>query len=223
MQIRYFVTGALAIMLSTPVWGATFQCWTNSDGVRECGSVIPPEYVKQEHEVRGADGQVVKTVEAEKSPEERQAIMEQQRREDEERERKKRQEEADKRLLDAYPTESDIDLAREGKLASVDAAIHVAKNQVAFFQRGYDEARKNLERQPEGKTREELLKHIENLQEQIDKFNGIIAEKEQEKKAIRQEHDEYLKRHREIKARIEAIQNQRLRRQQPASPPPEEY
>ena len=29
---------------------ARFKCWTNSDGVKECGQNVPPEYAQQGHE-----------------------------------------------------------------------------------------------------------------------------------------------------------------------------
>ena len=37
--------------LLTPITThARFKCWTNSDGVRECGENVPPEYAQQGHE-----------------------------------------------------------------------------------------------------------------------------------------------------------------------------
>ena len=41
------VVAALLMTLSTPSH-AGFQCWTNSEGVRECGNVVPPEYSQKE-------------------------------------------------------------------------------------------------------------------------------------------------------------------------------
>src|SRR3990172_1708840 len=45
-------------------------CWTNSDGVKECGDKLPPEYAQEGHEVLNKSGRVVKETERVKTEEE---------------------------------------------------------------------------------------------------------------------------------------------------------
>ena len=39
---------ATLFLLTAPVQAA-IKCWTNKDGVRECGNVVPPEYSQESH------------------------------------------------------------------------------------------------------------------------------------------------------------------------------
>ena len=41
---------AVALLALPPMAGAGIKCWTNNDGVRECGNAVPPEYAQQGHE-----------------------------------------------------------------------------------------------------------------------------------------------------------------------------
>jgi hypothetical protein len=188
---------------------ATIKCWTNEYGIRECGTVMPPEYAAQEHEIHSSQGtMLIDRVEAQKSPEE---IAELQRLEAEEKARKdaeKRRLDEGKALLDAYPTESDIELAREGKLASISAAIDVANNQIEFFKKSLVEA-ENIHKINPSK---DVQKHIENLKEQIGKFEGIIVSEEQKKIQTNQEFEVILKKYREYGEFLEKS------RSEPASP-----
>jgi hypothetical protein len=219
MPAKYIYLSLAVLLASQPfplAANGVIQCWINDDGVRECGSVIPPKYVKREHEVLDTQGNLIREVGAEKSIEERRAIMEQQRREEEERIQREQQAKEDKALLDAYPSERDIIFARDSKKASVQAALEVAQNQVNFFKKTLEEAQHAHERT----ENPALLKHIENLKQQIAKFDNIILEKEQEKEDIHNQYQYYLERYRDIKTRMDTELEMRLRRvQQPTDEP----
>ena len=48
----------------------TFKCWTNDEGIRECGNSIPPKYVKQRIEFhRAKSGTLSNVKEASKTEE----------------------------------------------------------------------------------------------------------------------------------------------------------
>ncbi|MGW8227457.1 MAG: hypothetical protein ACWGOW_01080, partial [Gammaproteobacteria bacterium] len=66
--------GPLVCMLSLLLWptatmAGSIKCWTNKDGVRECGAVVPPEYSQQRVEVMNERGIVVDVKEAAKTKE----------------------------------------------------------------------------------------------------------------------------------------------------------
>lgn len=194
--ICIFSTLLWASLLSV-VHAAGFHCWTNEDDVKECGSVIPPQYVKKEHVLRDDEGRVIKKVDAEKSPEERRAIIRKQHEEEEALRRAEEQEKTDQALLDAYPTAGDILVACNGKAASVNAAILVTKNQLEFYRRTLVEAENAL---AHNKT-PALVKHVNGLQRQIADAEKIILTKEQEKVNIATQHQKFIDRYIEVKRR----------------------
>ena len=49
---------------------AAIKCWTNKEGVRECGNAVPPEYAQQAHEEKSTSGMTIKRTERSKTPEE---------------------------------------------------------------------------------------------------------------------------------------------------------
>jgi len=209
----YLLTASLALACSTVCFaadapggaGVTIKCWVNESGVKECGSVVPPEYASQGHKVLNLQGDVMQQVGREKSPEERnQLLAEEQRKLKEERLRTE-QEAQDKKLLDLYPSESDILIARDGKLASVDAAIRVAQDQLDFYRRSLEEAEKTIARDDIKKSKDEyerLNRHTTNLKQQITRFEKMVVTKNQEQEDIKQEYQGYLLRYQEIKRRL---------------------
>ena len=44
------------LLLSATAAQAKFKCWTNNEGVKECGNAVPPEYAQQGHEVMNKHG-----------------------------------------------------------------------------------------------------------------------------------------------------------------------
>lgn len=181
----------------------TIKCWINESGVKECGSAVPPQYASQGHQEINAKGEVVKQVGHEKSAEERKALVEQEQKALEAQKQAKEQEAQDRKLLDLYPFESDIEAAKNGKLASIEASVDVTKKQLEFYRLSLKEAEKTASL-PDLKQeeRQKLEAHIATLKEQINKFEETIAEKRKESEAAVKEYEGYLQRYREIKRRV---------------------
>ena len=51
--IIYFV---LSTLILTSNVNARMKCWKNSDGVKECGDKVPPEYTQQGYQELGKGG-----------------------------------------------------------------------------------------------------------------------------------------------------------------------
>jgi len=49
-----------AALLPLPA-SAGIKCWTNDDGVRECGNTVPPEYAQKSHRELTGEGITVST------------------------------------------------------------------------------------------------------------------------------------------------------------------
>lgn len=230
-QTKYLTAPFLLVSLTlsafSPISHAEFKCWTNDEHVRECGSVIPPKYAKKGYKVLNKQGDEVGQQEAQKSDEELRALREKELREEAEQEAIKKREEEDRALFDAYPTESDILLAKKGKLASVEASIKVAQRQIDFFQTSLDDLLRAIERnqkkretmiQTQGKdsTGEvdaritELEGHTADLKDKISRFTDAIQDKRKEQNEIEIRFTDYLNRYRNVKKRLakERIQRQ---------------
>ncbi len=203
--MRYYNSLIFISFLTSNVYAAppTIKCWTNESGVKECGSAIPPQYASQGHKEMNTKGEIVKQVGHEKSAEERKALVEQEQKALESQKHSKEQEVQDRKLLDLYPSESDIEAAKNGKLESIKASVDVTQKQLNFYLLSLKEAEKTINL-PDLKKEEKvkLETHVITLKEQINKFQQSIDHKKKESEAAIKEYDDYLLRYREIKRRV---------------------
>jgi hypothetical protein len=194
-----FVVVLLAAGSSQPA-AAAIKCWTNSEGVRECGESVPPEFAQQGHETIKDSG-VVQETERAKTPEE---LAEDERKAAEaaqvaaEAKEKARQ---DSILLATFSTVEDIERVRDEQIAALEATINVTRTRNTKIQQDLDkriEAAAAEERA--GKSpNEALLKDIESLRRQVDNNEQFIEAKHQEQASIRQQYDAKIQRFKELK------------------------
>lgn len=210
---RYFkplIATTLVILLAPGVANAaskssTFKCWTNKDGVRECGNVVPPEYAQEETRTINKRGMTVEVQERAKTQEElaaeRQREKEEQQRIADEERRKEEQANYDRLLLGSFTSEADIISARDRKLTSLDATITV--NQVSL-EKLNEQLATRLKRANELDKKDkpipdDLAKEISDLQRQADDKAAFIQARQDEKSQLQEQYDGYLKRYRELK------------------------
>ena len=175
---------------------ARIKCWENSEGVRECGEKVPPEYAQKGHKEISSQGITVdesaraKTVE-ELAEAERLAAIQQ--------EEDARQAEIDtqnKILLDTYSNIDDIQMTSDGKLVALESNIRLANKR-------NEKIRPNLDRltaaaaaaELAGKQpSEDLLKDIESLSRQIKNNDKYIADTRLEQEAVMKKYAEKIER-----------------------------
>lgn len=182
------------------------KCWTNAEGVRECGNVLPPEYAQQGHELVSDHGLTRAQTEPARSAEELRAEREAAAEAAEARRRAEEQARRDRILLDTFPTEDDVLLARDAKLTNLDLQIQLTESRVEKLDHNLNalirEAAR-LERMgkavPEGLSRD-----IGQVREQVARQEAYIAAKQEEKQALREEYAGYLERVRAIRSREDA-------------------
>lgn len=197
---------AAATLISVPAQAAgpakKFKCWTNADGVRECGETVPPEFAQQGHEVLNKSGKVLDEKDRVKTEEE---LAEAARIAAEEKARKEQEQEArrqDTMLLATFTKIEDIERVRDDQIVAIDATIKVteARN---------DKIRQDLEKRVAAAAAEEragktpnadLLKDVESLRRQIANNEEFIAEKQGERQQIRDEYAQRIERFKELKA-----------------------
>lgn len=198
-----FIAGVLALPLSAQ---AAFKCWTNKDGVRECGNAVPPEYAQKQSETINERGITVDVQERAKTREELEQAKKQEEEEkrlqQEEEKRRKQQETYDRVLLSTFLSEQEILESRDRKIASIDASIELTHITIDKLTKDLERERKraaNLERK--GKSiPENMQKSIDSLQRQIADKQSYIQAKEQEKDDLKQKYAKDMERFRELKA-----------------------
>lgn len=177
----------LLTSLSLPVQ-ARIKCWTNNEGIRECGTSVPPEFAQKGYQEISKHGTVAKKLERAKNDEE---IAEQKRLAAIIAEKQKAAEEQDKQdkiLLDTFTNVDDIEMSRDGKIGVIESSIVLSKKRNKKIQQDLDnriQAAASAERS--GKAPDEvLIKDIDDLRRRIKNNEIFIAEKRREQEAVRQ-------------------------------------
>ena len=177
------------IILSSPAQ-ARIKCWENSDGVRECGKTVPPEYSQKGHEEISSQGVTLDKSERAKTEEERaedERLAAIQKEEDAKIAESKKQ---DKILLDTYSNTDDIQMTSDGKIAAIDSTINLSNKRNEKMQADMDKltAAAAAEELAGKQPSESLLKDIQSLQRQIKNNDKFIADKHLEQENIKKEY-----------------------------------
>lgn len=208
------LTLALSTTLALPLSAeAAIKCWTNKEGVRECGNVVPPEYAQQETRTLNKRGITTEVQERAPTKEEleeqaRQQEAEQKRMEEEKRqqaleeEHRKQQQAYDRMLLSTYLSEEDILRSRDRKLVAIDATIELTRITIEKLQDKHEKEKSRaaaFERQ--GKPLPERMQEdIDSLQKQLDDKQSYVASKQKERQELLDQYEADIKRFRELKA-----------------------
>jgi hypothetical protein len=169
---------------------ARMKCWTNNEGVRECGDKVPPEYAQKGHQELGKGGIVREETERAKTEEE---LAEERRLEKIQAEKDKiaaEQKKKDDILLKTFSNVEDIERARDERLTALDASIKLTQARSEKIQFDLDKRiQKAAAAERAGKTPpEDLLKDIESLKRQIKNNDVFIEGKRAEQEEIKEAH-----------------------------------
>ncbi len=195
----------LGCMLAAGPAAAGIKCWTNKDGVRECGNTVPPEYAQMGHELKSETGLTIKKQGRAKTPaevaterEQREAAAQAQAAADE---AARRQAALDRVLLDTFSSEDDLALARDGQLANIASQIKVTESHIDKLERSLDQLISEAATL-EGRNKpvpEGLTADIAGIKTQIEEQRAFIATKQAEQQAIRDKFESDLARFRELR------------------------
>jgi len=186
---------------AAPGAGRTIKCWKNDLGIRECGSIVPPEYAQKRIEVINERGIVVQVIDPPKTREQ----LEQERQVEEKRkaeeQAKKEQAHQDAILLNSYATERDLIIARDTNLKAIQGQLDIAINNLKMLQNNLDDLQSqagNYERSGK-KPPANLIEHIRTTKMQITKKQEAIQKRQQEKDALAEHYESQLARYRKLK------------------------
>ena len=187
---------------------AQIKCWTNKDGIRECGNVVPPEYAQQETRTmdrRGITTEVrPRARTAEEIEADRQRQAEEDRHQAEVERLKKEQQERDRVLLATYITEDDIIRTRDRMASTINAAIELSRVNIdKMTERLVEERRRaaNFERQGR-EVPERNQEEIRGIEQLIAEREQYIVSREQERDVLLERYDEERRRFIELQQRF---------------------
>lgn len=201
-------TGALLVLLALAgpaslmaAEGVRMKCWTNHEGVRECGNRVPPEYIQQGYTEIDGKGFVRDVKERAKTPEELAEARRLAKLKAAEQKQKAEQEARDRVLLRTFSSVGDIERARDDRVAALEGTIKLAglRNENTRLKlNGYIKRAAESERM--GQTpAPALLEDIEGLRRQIKDNVRFIDEKRAEQEQIRQAHALDIERYKRLK------------------------
>lgn len=203
---RYYILSTLyaswLVTQPTLAQDNNYKCWKDEDGVISCGNVVPPQYSQEGFEEFNKEGVLAKKVKRAPTPEELAELKKQ----EEEAEMRKKQDAEDQALLNLFSTEQDIERARTAIIASIDGNIHSIETIVSSLEKNLEDMEKNLEDSknnsdvPESQL-ETIRKNIEDVKYRLKTNKQTLQEKAMEKEKVNREHEEYLRRYRDIKRR----------------------
>lgn len=204
MNNKKFIAGFTLIMcillMNIPVQ-ARMKCWTNNEGVRECGDKVPPEFAQKGHQEINKGGIITKEKERAKTPEE---LEEEQRLAKLEQERlaaEAEQKEQDAVLLKTFTSVGDIERIRDERISAIESTIKLTGVRIKKIQGSVDkliETAAVAERSGKAPP-EALLKDIESLRRQITNNNKFIEDKRAEQEVIRESHALDIARYKKLK------------------------
>jgi hypothetical protein len=197
------VTAIFATLLCTQTLNAaSFKCWVNKQGVRECGNVVPPEYAQKGHEEISDQGTVINKVERALTKEE---VEERKRLAAEKKQKEALQAEKERRdqvLMQTYNSIEEIEMAKRGKLAAINTELGI-------FMKNLEGAKKRLKglhgqaanSERNGKpVPENILKDIKKAQKQVDNYMRFVNSKNEEKKKITAKFAEDIERYKSLRS-----------------------
>ncbi|MBI2993547.1 MAG: hypothetical protein HYY48_05140 [Gammaproteobacteria bacterium] len=199
------IVAAAGISLSAPAaqpkkGASSIKCWTNKDGVRECGENVPPEYAQQGHEVRSESGMKLEETGRVKTDEE--LAQEAQKKQEEDAKKKAEQEAArqDQVLLATFTSIEDIERVRDDKVDALEVAITSTKTRNAKIEEDLQKriAAAAAEERAGKSPNEALLKDIESLRRQIANNQDFMDQKHNEQEALKQEYEGKIVRFKEL-------------------------
>jgi len=165
---------------------ARMKCWTNNEGVKECGDTVPPEYTQQGYKELSKEGIVKDETKRVKTKEELEKEREKARTVAKEKEKVRKKQNHDKMLLETYSNIDDINVAKEQKIQAIESTIKYNKKRIIKLQYMLD-------------NKEKSDADNQTLEQQIAENEKYIEYKIDEQKKIEKTYVEYITRFKELK------------------------
>jgi hypothetical protein len=174
-------------------------CCNDANGKLACGDMLPVACQKRAYRIIDEKGALVRAVEAPLTPEQRVLRDAEEVKKQEEAKKVAEEKRRSQALLATYPSEKDIDLARDRALADFDKGS-------ADTQKHYDEAlkqKKKLDAEKEFYVKKPmpaaLKKQVEDNDSALKSAQAALDSRKQEGDALRAKYDDEKKRYMELR------------------------
>jgi len=162
---------------------AKIKCWTNKEGIKECGDRIPPQYAQEASEEFSDGGILLK-----KNPKAKK--IDQVNQDNKLANAQANKEKADQLLINMFSNVSEIYSARDKKIEQINQEIRLIETRMQKLIENKLKIESVIEKSnPDGKDRIARLKNdLISTEVQIEKSNQFILEKENELSLVLQKY-----------------------------------
>ncbi len=201
ISTRISSIAVISLFMAQPATAGKFKCWTNNDGVKECGSYVPAEYSQKRIETRSESGRVIEVDKRARTKAELAEIVRLAKLKKIEDEKIAAQKKSDDILLNTFSSERDINMLRDSKVNVIEGIITVTNSNNKALRKKLEKLQKkaaNIERRGK-KPPQVVLDDIKAIEKRIQKNVKSIKLKHAEQKTIRAKFDKDLKHFKELK------------------------
>lgn len=191
----------VSFLISQSVLAAKFKCWTNNEGVKECGSYVPAEYSQKKIETRGDSGRVIEINERARTKAEIAEIDRLAKLKEIEDAKIAEQNKKDSILLKTFSSERDINMLRDSKINVIEGIITVTNSNNKALKKKLEKLQKraaDIERRGK-KPPGNVLEDIKSIEKRINKNMKSIKFKREKQEAIRKKFEKDLEHFRTLK------------------------
>ncbi len=178
---------------------ARMKCWENSEGIKECGDKIPPEYIQQGYQELSKGGIVLEEKERIKTKEELEKAKKEAAIIAREKEKERVKKARHKMLLETFSNIEEIEMARDQKIEAVESTIKITQKRIIKLQYSLDDElnEKPVAKQIDGEDKK--FNNAELLNEHISDNKKYIKNKIAEKEQIKKMYMEYISEFKKLK------------------------
>jgi hypothetical protein len=193
------VVAVLGLTVADQASARNSYCCTDANGKLACGDILPAACHKRPYRILDERGRLVKEVAAPLTPEQRMLRDAEEAKKLEEAKKAAEDKRRNQALLATYPSEKDIDIARDRALADFDKAS-------ADTEKRFGEAmkeKKKLDAEKEFYVKKpmpaKLKKQVEDNEAAIKTAQGALDSRKEERDALAAKYDEEKKRYMDLR------------------------
>lgn len=192
---KFLISTIIIACSITPAY-AQIKCWENSEGIRECGEKVPPEYSQKSHKILSNQGLTIEESERAKTKEERLEMEKLAKIEAKRIAEEEKQKIQDKALLATYIEKEDIQKFANEKIADINSIIEFTQKRNTNIQETLSRrvAHRNKLIESDKEPTQLLLDDIEAMEKQVANNQKFIEKNRQLQEEVAQEYAEKTER-----------------------------
>ncbi len=202
---------AVVLALASGVACATTYKWVDDQGVVHYTDKIPPEALNKGNTVLDKNGVPIRRTEPSLTAEQRRAKADEEARQQQLAKDRELVERRDRALLATYTVESEIDLARNRALSTIDAQVQSSAAYAATLSKRKLELEGKKTALGDKPVPAVMERELANINTELAKQSDLVAAKQREIVAVNAKYDADKKRWKELRAATEAQMTGRMK------------